>query len=185
MMDTLTEVPPAPPREKFGSIWLFAGLIIFAGICRLLPHPLNFTPVGAMALFSGATLGFRRWGLLVPWLTLLVGDLLTGWHALMPVVYVSFAVSMLLGQYLQHDRRAIRVALFAFAGALQFYLLTNLASWWHFYPRTGAGLVECYLAGLPHWRNTLLGDGFYSLILFGGLAYAESVAAQRRRVQSV
>src|ERR1700675_4616772 len=71
--------------------------ILFAAIVRILPHPWNFTPVGAMALFSGAKLG-RSWkAFFLPLTALFVGDVFVGFHKLMFVVYLSFCLSVLIG----------------------------------------------------------------------------------------
>jgi hypothetical protein len=71
-----------------------------------------------------------------------------------------------------------------------FFLVTNFAVWagnaGHAYPRTAAGLAECYTLGIPFFRNTLLGDAAYATILFGGLALLESaVSWMRARTKSV
>jgi len=57
-------------------------------------------------------------------------------------------------------------------------LMRNRYAVWAFglsYPRTGAGLLACYAAGVPFFWNTLAGDGIYAALLFGGFALAERV----------
>jgi hypothetical protein len=43
----------------------------------------------------------------------------------------------------------------------------------NFYPTSFAGLVACYVAGIPLFWNTLAGDVFFSALLFGALFLAE------------
>jgi hypothetical protein len=53
-----------------------------------------------------------------------------------------------------------------------FFLVTNFG-WWatgSIYEPTFAGLVQCYAQGLPFFKNTLLGDLFFAVLLFGGYA---------------
>jgi hypothetical protein len=35
------------------------------------------------------------------------------------------------------------------------------------YPRSFSGLMECYLLAIPFFRNTILGDLFYTGVFFG------------------
>ena len=155
--------------------WLLLSLIVFAAVVRVLPHPWNFTPVGAMALFGGATFSSRRAALFYPLLTLFVGDLFVGFHTLMPVVYASFLLSVAIGFWLRGRRSVPRIGAATLAGAVQFFLVTNFGVWLSgmTYPKTSGGLVACYVAGIPYFWNTLAGDALYAALLFGGLAQAE------------
>ena len=156
---------------------LAAVMIILAAVVRILPHPWNFTPIGAMALFSGAMFRDRRVAFLFPLVALFAGDLFVGLHRLIPVVYASFLVSVLIGTLLAYHRDVLRIGGAVFLGALQFFLVTNFAIWQVFdtYPHTPAGLVACYIAGLPLFGNTLAGDAFYATLFFGIFALAEKL----------
>ena len=160
-------------------------IIVIAAAVRIVPHPWNFTPIGAMALFSGAVLRNRRLAFLFPLLALFIGDIFVGFHKLMPFVYASFAVNIAIGLWLR-DRRTIgRISLVTFAGAVQFFLVTNFAVWLYFdtFPKTQAGLAACYITGLPLFLNTLAGDSIYAALLFGGYALAERWLPVSREVQ--
>lgn len=154
---------------------VLVGMILAAAISRLMPHPPNFTPIAAVALFGGAQFSDKRAAFFVPLAALLLGDLVLGFHVLMPFVYGSFTLIVGLGFWVRRQRSVGHIAVAALAGAVLFFILTNFAVWAMLdtYPKTAAGLVGCYLAGLPFFANTLLGDGFYNAILFGGLALAE------------
>jgi hypothetical protein len=154
---------------------LAASMIILAAAVRILPHPWNFTPIGAMAIFSGAMFRDRRVAFLFPLAALFAGDLFVGLHRLIPIVYASFLLSVLIGTCLSNRRSILRIDGAVFLGALQFFLITNFAVWKVFgtYPHTLAGLAACYIAGLPLFGNTLAGDAVYATLFFSIFALAE------------
>ena len=152
-------------------------LIVLSALLRILPHPWNLTPVGAMALFSGAMFRNRWVALLLPLASLFAGDLFAGFYKLMLIVYASFAISVAIGRLLVKDRTAARIGGAVLLAGLQFFVVTNFAMWamGGFYPKTAAGLRACYLAGVPFFWNTLAGDALYAGVLFGGYALAEKI----------
>jgi len=154
---------------------LAAVMIILAAVVRILPHPWNFTPIGAMALFSGAMFRDRRVAFLFPLAALFAGDIFVGLYRIIPIVYASFLLSVLIGTLLTERRTILRIGGAVFLGALQFFLVTNAAIWRAFdtYPHTPAGLAACYIAGLPLFGNTLAGDALYATLFFGTFALAE------------
>jgi hypothetical protein len=155
-----------------------ATMIAAAAAARLLPHPPNVTPLAAIALFAGACLPGRALALAVPLTALFLSDLVIGLHDQMPVVYGSFALIVALGMLLRARRRAWAIAAATLGGSALFFVATNLGVWasGSLYPRTFEGLVACYVAALPFFGRTLLGDAFFSAALFGGLALAERIS---------
>jgi hypothetical protein len=156
-------------------------LTVLAALVRLLPHPPNFAPVGSVALFGGAKL--RGWqAYIVPILAMLVTDPIRSrlegnyapysWATL--VIYTAFLINVVLGRaFLRNNSSAWRIAALALAGSIQFYLITNLYEWWRglsLYPHSFAGLMTCYIAALPFFGRTVLGDLFYSGVLFSAYA---------------
>ena len=161
-----------PPRAG-----MIAGMVIASAALRVLPHPMNFAPIGAIALFSGAQFSSKRAAVVVPLVSLLAGDLFTGFHRLMVYVYASFLVSVVLGFWLRRRKSVSRIAAAMLAGAIQFFLVTNFAVWAELignYPKNWSGLAECYFAAVPLFWNTLAGDAFYVSLLFGAMALAET-----------
>ncbi len=154
---------------------LALALIVLAAALRIAPHPWNFTPVGAMALFSGALLKDRRLAFLFPLLALFLGDVFIGFHKLIPIVYASFLINVAIGLWLRDRRTVARISLATLLGATQFFFITNFAVWQFLsgFPHTASGLVACYLAGIPFFWNTLAGDALYAALLFGSYALAE------------
>jgi hypothetical protein len=156
--------------------------VFAAALTRLVPHPPNFTGVMALALFSGAMLPRRALAFVAPMAAMLATDLVIGFHASMAFVYLGVALVVALGWLVASRRSALAVAAAALTGSIAFFLLTNFGVWaiGTMYPHDSAGLWGCYVAALPFFRNELLGDLFYSALLFGGFALAERLAPSLR-----
>jgi hypothetical protein len=150
------------PRRYFT-----VALILFAALSRLLPHLPNFTPVTALALFSGVTLR-KQYMFLVPLAALFLSDIFLGFYAGMIWVYGSFCLVALLGIWLREHRGIGRVTMATLLGSALFFLITNFGVWASgiLYPLTPAGLGECYAAAIPFFRNALAGDVLYVAALF-------------------
>jgi len=154
---------------------LAASLVVLGIFGRLLPHPPNFTPVDAVCLFAGARL--KRWqAFLTPLVVMAITDALLTAFVGLPfslkgrlVVYASLLLNVVIGRRLRTSQGSLRVGVATVAGSLQFFLLTNFGVWLgsRVYPQTGAGLVSCYVAGLPFLGRTLAGDLLFSAVLFG------------------
>jgi hypothetical protein len=160
-----------------------AGLIIVAALTRLLPHPPNFSPVEAIALFGGAYFAAKQWAVIVPLLAMLIADLALGalhgasyagyiggvsfWS-----VYACIALSVLLGFGLRGKVTGTRVLGYALAGSALFFAVTNFTAWMAdpIYPKTAGGLAAAYAAGIPFLRWTVLSTLAYGALLFGGFA---------------
>lgn len=122
--------PQATKREEtIFRTMLIVAMILFVAIIRIIPHPWNLAPVGAMALFSGAVVRNRVMAFVFPLLGMLAGDFFVGFHILMPVVYVSFVVSTAIGFCLRERRSVARLGGAVLLGAIQFFLITNLGAW--------------------------------------------------------
>jgi hypothetical protein len=156
---------------------ILAGLlVIFAIATRVafnMLHVYNFNAVMAAGLFAGAYLGAKRIGFVIPFIAMLATDAVLGFYdwKLMAVVYGSLAVAVLLGKFYAKDATLLRWIGSVLGGSLTFFVATNFAVWifgdGSFYPRTLAGLGQCFAMGLPFYKNTLLGDLTWSTVLFG------------------
>ena len=173
---------------------VLSAIVLSATMARMLPHPPNVTPIAAIALFGGAYLCNRKLAFLLPPSAMVLSDLglwalgqvpLLGQQSLW--VYGSFSVTVCLGLWLRQHRRVLPIAGATLAGAVLFYLMTNFGVWvtGALYPRTTAGLLQCYTAAIPFFRNMLLGDAGYVALLFGGFALAEKQFVALREPDSV
>ena len=111
----------------------------------------------------------------IPILAMLLSDGYLGFHRLMPFVYGSFLVTTCFGIWLRRSGGVGRVVTASVTGTMVFFVVTNFGVWacLDSYPRNALGLWQCYAAGLPFLRNGLLGDLFYTAVLFGGLEWAQ------------
>lgn len=178
-------------RRTLSLLFVFGLLIAIAVVGRVGQPAWNFTPLAAAALFAGRY--FERLGVAVavPLAALLISDLAAPTHisfAVMLTVYAAMAAPAFLGRLLRRlpasgSARVVRWAVCLLGPSALFYLTTNLAVWLFQsdYPRTAAGLVDCYVAAAPFYRNMLAGDLFYSAVLFGaaGLAGVRWPSIQR------
>jgi hypothetical protein len=149
--------------------------ILGAAALRLVPHPPNFSPIAAMALFSGAYVGRRGLAFVAPLSALLLSDLVIGFYSHMEITYLAVALVVLLGWWVSTRRTPLRIGAAAVASSVLFYVITNLGVWLFsgMYPRSLSGLVTCYVAAIPFFQNTLAGDLFFAVVLFGGFAVVE------------
>ena len=168
--------------ESTSRLIALLSAILAAAALRLVPHPPNFTPIGAMALFSGAYLGKRGLAFVAPLAALLLSDLVLGFYHGMATVYFSVALIVAVGWLAISKVTPLRVGAAAIVSSVLFFVITNLGMWLFsgFYPHTLGGLAACYVAAIPFFQNTLAGDLFYTALLFGGFAVAERLIPQLR-----
>ena len=154
--------------------------MIFAGAAlRVIPHPPNFAPIGALALFGGAALP-GVWAFAVPLAALVLSDAALGFYQGWVWVYGSFVLIVLIGTALRQRRTAPRVAGAALASSVVFFSVTNFGEWLGpLYPHTLAGLRADYIAAIPFFRNTALSDLLYALAFFGIFESAARLARSR------
>jgi hypothetical protein len=67
-------------------------------------------------------------------------------------------------------RSAVLLAPLALGSSLFFFTSTNFAVWVSsgMYAHDLDGLIRCYVAALPFLQNTVVGDMFWTALLFGG-----------------
>ncbi len=142
-------------------------LIAGAAMARLIPHPPNFTPIGALALVGGFVWSRKKSSLLAPVIALALSDLFLGVHSTMPAVYLSFMLIVALGAALKNQRALNFVLAGPAVSAVLFFLVTNFAVWAQgsYYPLTAQGLVACFVAAVPFFGNTLAGDYIFTAAL--------------------
>lgn len=161
------------------KVFIGAILILAAAMSRLLPHPVNVSPIAAMALAGGVYLD-KRFALLAPLVALFVSDLFLGFHNTILFVYGSFALIGILGLWLRSHKKVLPVFGTTVLGSVIFFVLTNFGVWLTGsglnYPKTLQGLVECYGMAIPFFRNTVVGDLVYVGLLFGMFELAEYIA---------
>jgi len=186
-MDRRTEPLSRP------SAWLAIGLTLSAGMLRLLAPIPNLAPVGALGLYAGGRL--RSWqAFALPLLVMAATDAvraglgLQAFGSWTPFVYGSFLLYVVLGRWLCRRDSVLGIGSASLLGSIQFFAITNLGVWLTGqveYPYTLQGLLECYTKALPFFGGTVLGDLFYTTVLFGvHILAARLVLAPKARLAS-
>lgn len=167
-------------------VFTFA-LILLAALSRLLPHPLNFAPITAIALFGGVFLD-KKHTFIVPIAALLISDYFLGFYPDMGWVYGSFILIGFLGLWLRKHYTLTATVGTTLAGSILFFIVTNFGAWLgylHLYTRDLPGLIQCYTAAIPFFRNTLAGDFVYVGVMFGAYELARRFIPALNRPQRV
>ncbi|MBI4008751.1 hypothetical protein HY357_00805 [Candidatus Roizmanbacteria bacterium] len=158
--------------KTFKNVLPFIFLITSAVLSRILPHPPNFAPVAGLALFSGAYLsGFGSFAF--PLIIMIFSDMILGFHSTLLYVYGSFLLIVFIGKLLR-EKKSFRLFVGAsFISSLLFFLITNFGVWMstNMYSKDLWGLFQAYVMGIPFFKNTILGDLFYTLTLFYGFKF--------------
>ncbi len=147
----------------------FCAVVLSAVFMRLIPHIPNVSPIAALALFSGALV--PSWGgFAIPIIAMVISDIFLGFHATIPFVYGSFLLIAGIGYFLRKKMSAHAVVLGSLVGSTLFFIITNFGVWAtsSMYEKNMMGLLRCYTMGLPFFRNTLIGDLFYTGVFFLG-----------------
>jgi hypothetical protein len=170
--------------------------IIFAVLVRtpFSPHPWNFTPEAAALLYFGARGSHRQ--LWIPFALFAASDVILdkfvysypfSWDHL--ITWAWYAAILWLGTNLHENtnlkatRDWLRIGSAALASSVSFFIVSNFGVWaaWPTYPKTFAGLMTCYAAGIPFFRHTLVGDMLFTAVLFGLPAAAVALAHSDRK----
>lgn len=163
------------------SEFILALVLVLLGVSmRFLPHPANFAPIAAVGLFSGLYL--RKWyAFAVPLAAMVISDWQIGFHNLIAYTWGSFVLIGVIGLLIRRHKNPMTIVLGTLSGSVLFYLITNFGVWLHsgLYAKTWQGLLECYILALPFFRNTILGDLFYTGALVGMF---EAIAYGMRRL---
>jgi hypothetical protein len=160
-------------RIKRQATLIALSLVIIGVVMRLLPHPANVAPVGAIALFGGATLS-KRIGWWLPVIIMAISDCFLGFYSSILFTWFAFLLVGLLGLSLKHWHSWVRVPFGALAGSSIFFLVSNLGVWLvgGLYPHTLAGLWQCYTLAIPFFRATIIGDLLYATVFFSAYSIA-------------
>ena len=147
---------------------IIAIIMLVAVLTRLVPHLPNFTPVTAISLFGGLYISNKILAYALPLIIMFISDIFLGFSSITLFVYSGFMLVTLIGTLRKKSN-----ILTIFMGSLSFFIVTNFGVWLLGYPKTWTGLVECYTLALPFFRNSLLGDFFYSGVMIIGFNFIQ------------
>ncbi|MDR1973329.1 MAG: hypothetical protein LBQ31_01495 [Bacteroidales bacterium] len=145
-------------------------IVAIAAAARFFPHPVNFTPIAAMAIFAGAYSSKKYFAMMLPVAAMLITDSFLGFYPEMWGVYVALVLSVLLGFTLRRKKTVLGVVGISLVSSITFFAVSNFAVWAGGlcgYPHTMEGLATCYTMAIPFFRNEVLGTLVYSGVFFG------------------
>ena len=142
-------------------------MIILAALVRFIPHPPNFAPIAALALFGGKYYADKKLAFVVPVFVMIITDAVIGFHYLIPAVYISFLLIVGIGIMLRKSNKVSWLIAGSIAASTLFFILTNFFEWYAgiLYPHTFSGLITCYVAAIPFFFNTLIADMFFVIAM--------------------
>jgi hypothetical protein len=152
-------------------VWI--GMMVLGACARLVPHPWNFTPMMAIGLFAGSQARRASTAVLATLFALVLSDAVLGFYPGFWYVYVAALIPVSLGRLVRNREGVGAVAAAALASSLSFFVITNFMVWATGGMYTATGLSVCYLAGVPFYRNQVVGDAIYTVAIFGGYAVVQ------------
>jgi hypothetical protein len=152
------------------KMWIL--LVALAAAARIAPHPWNFWPMIGLGLFAGAKAAKASTGVAAILAAMILSDAVLGFHSGMWSVYLALLLPVWLGRQIRAHQTVANIAAGALGSSIFFFLFTNFVVWarGHMYTHDLAGLAACYVAAIPFFQNQILGDAFYTAVLFGGYA---------------
>ena len=146
--------------------FLFISVILALG--RIIPHPPNFTPILATAIYTPYMINDKWIAVLIPLSAMFIADIIIGFHPYMLWVYGAIGLSTLISSWsMRFNKKYIQLGVMAILSSILFFIITNFAVWaiWDYYPKTIDGLIICYIKAIPFFQNTLLGTIIYTAII--------------------
>ena len=156
------------------KVVLIISIIFLVSLTRIFPHPPNFTPILALAIFGGAYLPNRITAISLPIISMFISDLIIVFHSQIFTVYATIILLSILG-HLMKTKNFKNFAITGFTGSLIFFIITNFSVWLggSLYPLTIDGIIQCYIMAIPFFHNTLISTMLFLTILFFGYTFAE------------
>ena len=177
-------------KSNWIKVSVVVGLVLLAAFSRLIPHPNNFTAIGALAIFGAYTIQNKWLSSILPLLAMWVSDLVIN-----NIVYASYTNSMvwfsegfgwiyagvlaqsIISWFLVSDNKFTNIISSSLFGAIAFFVLSNFGVWvGNMYPHTLSGFTACFASAIPFFANTLAGNLFFCFILFGSYFLIEKKA---------
>ena len=150
-------------------------IIISLGIIsRLIYHIPNFTPIFSICLFSGMMFKNTKKMYFVPLACMFITDLFLGIHSTILFVYVSLLIVIFIGRINSNSYLFSRLIISIFLSNIVFFMITNFGVWFMqigYYDKTFSGLMTCYIAAIPFFKNALLSNLIFTPILIYSYKY--------------
>ena len=156
-------------KEKNKKILFITLFITVAALMRLIPHPPNFVPITAIAIFAGVKLNNIKIAYAIPISIMLISDLFIGFYTISLFVYLAFILIITYSSFIK--KYSIKNIILS---SVMFFIITNFGVWlMGGYPKNIEGLVLCYTMAIPFFTNSIIADLFFSAILYYGFEQIE------------
>ena len=156
-------------KEKNKKILFITLFIIVAALMRLIPHPPNFVPITAIAIFAGVKFNNIKIAYAIPISIMLISDLFIGFYSISLFVYLAFILIITYSSFIK--KYSIKNIILS---SVMFFIITNFGVWlMGGYPKSVEGLVLCYTMAIPFFTNSIIADLFFSAILYYGFEKIE------------
>ena len=151
------------------NFWVLTLMVFGAAFARLIPHPPNFAPIAAMALFGGAYFNKKAFAFAIPLIAMFLTDAIIGFYSYAWIVYLSFALIVVLGILMLKKVSLKNLIIASVTASVSFFAITNFGVWalGTLYPKTPSGLMESYIAAIPFLQYSVVGDLFFVGLIFG------------------
>jgi hypothetical protein len=145
-----------------------------------MPHADNFTPVAAIALFSGAYLK-RKYAIIVPLVLMAITDLFIGMHNVFIFTWGGFVLAAFMGTLIRRNKSALSIFGTSLAASFVFFVVSNFGVWlMGWYPQTLKGLLDCYVMALPFLRDFTISTLLYSALFFSAYEFTASLVKETK-----
>lgn len=156
-------------KEKNKKILFITLFITVAALMRLIPHPPNFVPITAIAIFAGVKFNNIKIAYAIPISIMLISDLFIGFYTISLFVYLAFILIITYSSFIK--KYSIKNIILS---SVMFFIITNFGVWlMGGYPKSIEGLVLCYTMAIPFFTNSIIADLFFSAILYYGFEQIE------------
>lgn len=166
------------------TIIVFVTLFLLAVLSRWVSHLWNFTLVGGAFIFAASYFSDKKISVVLMLVTMLVSDYIIGFHSQMISVYLGYLAMLGFGFMLNTQSNRLKILGYSFVGTLAFYLITNFGVWLEgaLYPKTLAGLIDCYVMAIPFYRNQLISDILSAALFFEVAKQVAQYQSERAKV---
>ena len=162
------------------NILLVIILTLFAVFSRLMPHPPNFTPLLAIALYSGFK---NKFLFIIPLTGMLISDFFLGYYSSIIWVYLSLLIMFYLGYILSSKYSFKNLILLSSVSSVLFFVVSNFGVWlggWYGYDFSG--FIACYIAAIPFFHNTLFSTIIYASIFHFSYKYSAKIFESKKEL---
>lgn len=165
-----------------------AVIILFAAVLKVATYPHTFSPIIAIALFSGVVITDKKLSFFMPLMAMFVSDIILEVFTSVPGFYgmgqIGNYAALLFITFLGFSMKKItiiNVIGYSLFSSLLFFFLSNTNTFIfdtsNFYEKSFKGYFQCLSAGIPFIK--FIPDLLFSIILFG--SYSLILKAMQRK----